>query len=165
MAKKPRELYDQLLQICQWKLFPKTPKSSVGETEVKSAVLAFFRRQGYKVDPSPDTGPGGYDIVCYHEEKKRWWIIEAKGASGNLSVDFPQCMGQLLLTMHHGQMISASYGIAVPDTDYFTLRHAALPEQLRSCLQWHWFFVSSLAQVRFVEPPGCQCLEPPVVGA
>ncbi len=159
MAKQQRYLYDRLLQDCQWKPYPRTRKVSLDEASVKLAVRAFFEKRGYKVDLSPNKGQGGYDIVCYHEEQKHWWIIEAKGGnSKSPSVDFPQCMGQLLLAMPVRQKVEVSFGIAIPDTQYYTLRSRDLPEKLRSDLQWHWFFVSSEGLVRPEEPPNCRCL-------
>jgi hypothetical protein len=91
---------------------------------------------------------GHADLACVDRAGVRW-IIEAKGETADVGLDFRTGLGQLVQSMGDQDAV---YGLAVPDTQRFANQMARVPKWVRQRLRLHWLIVAADGRVR-VEPP------------
>lgn len=114
------------------------------EAFVQHAIEAYFTAQGYQIED------GGYtDLVCSNSELKQRWIIEAKGQTADVGLDFRTGLGQLLQAMRDQE---AFYGLAVPDIPQYLAQCKKVSDWVRRALRLHWLLVQSDGSLRIVSP-------------
>lgn len=114
------------------------------EAFIQSAMTAYFTAQGFRIEN------GGYiDLVCYHPELRHRWIIEAKGQTSAIGLDFRTCLGQLLQAMNDPEVF---YGLAVPDIPAFIFQCEKVSQWVRQALRLHWLLVQPNGAIRIVLP-------------
>lgn len=92
---------------------------------------------------------GNSDLVCVKNQDQDKWIIEAKGKTSDIGLDFRTGLGQLLQGMReHG----VNYALAMPEIQQFTAQARKLAPWLREVLNLHLIFVNETGQLRFVSP-------------
>jgi hypothetical protein len=90
------------------------------------------------------------DYYGKHPETGEEWLVEAKGKTSDIGLDFRTGLGQLLQGMKEP---NRKYGLAVPDIPQFVAQCNRVPERVRELLQIHWLIVGEDEGVRVVETP------------
>jgi hypothetical protein len=72
------------------------------------------------------------DLVCLDVDRGVTWVIEAKGETAAVGLDFRTGLGQLLAGMTRGR--KANYVLAMPDTPAFEGQRAAVSDWVRRAL-------------------------------
>jgi hypothetical protein len=78
---------------------------------VQRCLERHFGENGYK-----RTSAGHTDFACIHPSSGERWVVEAKGETADVGLDFCTGLGQLLQAMGDP---SARYGLAIPGTPKF----------------------------------------------
>ena len=107
---------------------------------VQRAIDTHFQSLGFVMGSK-----GHVDLVCDHPTTRERWIIEAKGETSDVGLDFRTGLGQLIQAMDEGE---AMYGIAIPDTPKFRYQLAKVSTRVREVLGLHWVVVAASGTVR-----------------
>jgi hypothetical protein len=91
---------------------------------------------------------GHADLACVDRAGVRW-IIEAKGETSDVGLDFRTGLGQLVQNMSDER---TRYALAVPDTQRFANQMARVPDRVRRALRLHWLIVAADGSVRVESP-------------
>lgn len=110
---------------------------------VQKAIEEYFNYLGYS-----RLEEGYPDLICLCEKSGTKWIIEAKGETTSIGLDFRTGLGQLVQRMDE----EANYAIAVPEIPQFVKQCSAIPERIRTCLNIHIIFVDARGNIRIVFP-------------
>jgi hypothetical protein len=92
---------------------------------------------------------GTADYACIDERTGERWIIEAKGKTSQVGLDFRTGIGQLVQGMTEQGW---RYGLAVPDTPQFVAQMQRVQPWVRDALGLSWLIVSEDGSIR-VEAP------------
>ncbi len=92
---------------------------------------------------------GFADFACEKPGSSENWVIEAKGETAAVGLDFRTGIGQLVL---HITDRTTRYGLAVPDTEKFIKQCDKLPSRVRESLNIFILLVNSSGQVQIVAP-------------
>jgi len=114
------------------------------EDFVQGAIERHFAELGFKLLSGTHA-----DLECEHPTSRERWLVEAKGLTSAVGLDFRTGLGQLLQRMHEP---STHYGVAVPDIPQFRSQCAQVSPRVRELLGVHWLFVTSEGLVRVVGP-------------
>jgi hypothetical protein len=114
------------------------------EGYVQSAIEAHFLGLGFTIDTNSDA-----DLLCAHSETGERWLVEAKGVTSAIGLDFRTGLGQLVQRMTDA---SVKYGIAVPEVERFLSQCRPVSSWVRERLGLHWLLVSEDGSVRRVAP-------------
>ncbi len=106
--------------------------------EAHFAVLGFTRKRERHAD-----------YAGHHLETGEKWLIEAKGMTAAVGLDFRTGIGQILQGMSDEK---SNHGLAVPDLPQFHRQVNAVPPWVRSVLRLHWLFVRADGSV-YVDSP------------
>ena len=109
---------------------------------VQKAIEGEFRSRGFKETPK-----GHIDLCCQHPQTSERWIIEAKGKTSEVGLDFRTGIGQLVQRMDEP---STRFGIAVPDIDQFRYQLRQVRGWVREALGIHWILISKDGRVTIV---------------
>ena len=88
-------------------------------------------------------------MVCICEKSKSKWIIEAKGKTAAVGLDFRTGLGQLVQRMKEQD---SNYAIAVPETAQFIKQCSVISKWVRVSLNIHIIFVDMQGNIRIVYP-------------
>ncbi len=99
----------------------KKEKVYPNEAYIQEAIENFFTQEGFIIDAE-----GQIDLIAEKNDDK--WIIEAKGMTSQITVDFNTCIGQLAKSMKSD---SYNYGIALPYEDKYKKQCLKLPKYFR----------------------------------
>jgi hypothetical protein len=114
------------------------------EAFVQQAIEAYFTEQGFQIEH------GGYnDLVCRDVKRGQKWIIEAKGQTSAIGLDFRTGLGQPLQAR---QDATALYGLAVPNTPAFVEQCRKVSDWVRQILRLHWLLIDQDGTVRIIPP-------------
>lgn len=111
---------------------------------VQEAIERHFRSFGYVEETK-----GHVDLACRHPQTGQAWVVEAKGETSQVGLDFRTGLGQLLQRMSDPE---ATHALAVPDTPKFRLQVEAVPAWVREALGLHWLLVGETGQVDVISP-------------
>ncbi len=93
----------------------------------------------------------GYtDLACIHPETGERWVIEAKGHSTGVGLDFNTCLGPLLKRMHDQE--SAKFGLAILAIDQYRKQISGIGSRVRRALHLHWILVAEDGVVSIISP-------------
>jgi len=122
----------------------KNPTVFPNEAFVQKAIHEFFGRAGYL-----DTKDGYADFVCHHPTSGERWIVEAKGLTSSVGLDFNTGIGQILRRMKEP---SWNYGYALPLIPPFVRACNDLPSHVRHVINLHLIFVAENGAVTIIKP-------------
>ena len=111
---------------------------------MQAALERYFGELGFEVDVEGDA-----DLICAHSGSNQRWLVEAKGVTSQIGLDFRTALGQLVQRMSDA---SVSYGIGLPVSDQFLAQCRKVSPWLRTQLQLHWFLVNEDGSVKRVDP-------------
>lgn len=111
---------------------------------VQNAIEDYFKDRGYST-----LREGNADLVCICENNKSKWIIEAKGETTAVGLDFRTGLGQLVQRMNEQD---ANYAIAVPETAQFIKQCSVISKWVRVSINIHIIFVDIQGNIRIVYP-------------
>ena len=89
------------------------------------------------------------DLICSHPETGKRWLIEAKGVTSSIGLDFRTGLGQVIQRMNEP---TANYGLALPRDDRFLTQCRNVSRRVREALSLHWLVVSPDGSVTIVPP-------------
>jgi hypothetical protein len=93
--------------------------------------------------------PGGTaDLICIDGDGSRW-LIEAKGRTTDIGLDFRTGLGQLLQAWRDDE---CRYALAMPDIPQFAKQRKRVSDSARKRLNLYWLIVSDDGSVAVVEP-------------
>ena len=112
---------------------------------VQKAIEAYFTEQGFTL-----LDEGYTDLACVRPQTGERWVVEAKGHSKALNVDFNTCLGQLLKRMHDDE--SGRFGLALPDIPQYHRQIGLISRRVRHALNLHWILVAEDGRVVLYAP-------------
>lgn len=77
------------------------------------------------------------------------WIVEAKGLTSSVGLDFNTCLGQLVKWMSSAENI---YALAIPKHEKYKRQCVLLPKYVRSVLKIHIIVVDADGVVTILKP-------------
>jgi hypothetical protein len=114
------------------------------EAFVQAALKQYFTALGFQIEDG-----GHVDLICRNDKLGQRWIIEAKGETADIGLDFRTGLGQLVQAMNDP---SVRYGLAIPDTTKFLVQCGKVSDWVRQAIQLHWLFVRPNGAVKIVNP-------------
>ena len=114
------------------------------EDEVQEVLEEYFTNQGYRCVHEKQ----GVDLIATHRVKETW-VIEAKGDTSSIRVDFCTCAGQLLGRIKEP---GCNYGIAVPHTKQYINQARQLSNYVRRQLNIYIIYVNEAKEVQIEAP-------------
>lgn len=111
---------------------------------VQAQLERHFHRLGFRQEKRDHI-----DYVGVHPDTHETWIIEAKGETSDVGLDFRTGLGQILQAMAEP---SARFGFAVPRTPKFLAQCKKVPDRVRVALGLHWLLVEESGKVVVVDP-------------
>jgi hypothetical protein len=89
------------------------------------------------------------DFMCINTLKNEKWIIEAKGKTTAIGLDFNTCVGQIIKRM---ETPNIKYAIAVPKIEQYIKQCKLIKQWIREALNLYWIFIDSDGKMIIVEP-------------
>jgi hypothetical protein len=126
--------------------FPKGEAFPI-EAFVQQAIERHFVTLGFKPEPA-----GYIDYVCVYPETGERWVIEAKGKTLDIGLDFRTCLGQVVQRMDDPSDGSTRYAVAMPDLPQYQAQCQQVKTAVRMLLNLHWLFVDEDGTVQTVTP-------------
>ncbi len=111
---------------------------------VQLAIEKFFAKEGYQVVEFRYA-----DYCCLNPANGQKWIVEAKGKTTAIGLDFRTGIGQIIQRMEDE---TANYAIAVPALTQFHNQMKNIPHRVRVLLNLHYLLVSEDGSVLVVKP-------------
>lgn len=111
---------------------------------VQWAIERHFQELGYQVKPHSHA-----DLYCVHPMTGEMWLIEAKGLTSDVGLDFRTGLGQLIQLIEKAE---TKYGIAVPNIPQFIKQCRLVSTMVRNQLNLHWLLVAEDGMVSVVPP-------------
>jgi hypothetical protein len=109
---------------------------------LQAAIETYFK--GYE-----RIAGGDADLACRDCETGEVWIVEVKGLTSAVGLDFRTGLGQLLQRMNDAE---AHYAMAVPNLRSFISQCRRVPEWVRRALRMHWLVVDRDGAVTVYSP-------------
>jgi len=112
------------------------------EAFIQEAIERYFLNEGYKIENSAHV-----DLVAVNHDDK--WIIEAKGMTSQITVDFNTCLGQLVKSMFTHDV---KYAIAIPSEIQYTKQCKQLSDYFRVTNNLYILIIDQNARVQIIQP-------------
>lgn len=111
---------------------------------VQKAVEEYFLQLGFKqIDVKYS------DFVCVNPNSGEKWVVEVKGATKAIGLDFHTCLGQLVQRMDSE---NCKYEIALPNITEYIYQCKILKQWVRNKLQSYWLLIDDEGQVKIYSP-------------
>ena len=120
----------------------KKEKAYPNEAFIQEAIEKYFLNNGFTVEKD-----GQIDLIAEKANVK--WIVEAKGATSQITVDFNTCIGQLVKSM---TTPLTNYAIALPNEEKYKNQSMKLPDYFRVNNNLHIIIVDKNAQIHIIKP-------------
>ena len=111
---------------------------------VQAAIERHFASTGHRPSQVKHS-----DFACEDPRTGRRWVIEAKGLTTAVGLDFRTGLGQLVQRASDPKV---SYGLAVPNIPSFLSQCRAVSAWVRQSLSIHWIVVDQDGSVRVISP-------------
>jgi len=111
---------------------------------VQKAIEAHFSTIGFDLESGSHA-----DLVARNKNTGERWLVEAKGVTTSIGLDFRTGLGQLIQRMADPK---TTYALAVPREDRFISQCRAVPLWIRQALRLHWLLVNSEGGVQVIPP-------------
>lgn len=112
------------------------------EIFIQEAIEHYFLSYDFIINAS-----GHVDLIAEKENER--WIIEAKGLTSSVGVDFNTCLGQLIKSMKDSKTI---YAIAVPKIDSYKRHCEMISDYFRKLVGLHISVVDRTGNVSLILP-------------
>lgn len=120
----------------------KLPHEFPNESFIQEQLEEYFIQLGYFVIPEKPI-----DLKCVHRANNETWIIEVKGITTQIGLDFKTCLGQLLMRMDNPEY---KYAIAMPDIISYHQQINKVPKAVLKQLNLHWLLISQDGMVTLI---------------
>ena len=120
----------------------KKDKMFPNEAFIQVALEKYFLKLGYEIKSD-----GQVDILAFKENEK--WIVEAKGLTSAVGLDFNTCIGQIVKSM---DCETTNYAIAIPEHAKYIIQCSKIPSAFRERNNLYFLFVDEKENIRVVEP-------------
>ncbi|QRN85831.1 hypothetical protein JR334_00925 [Clostridia bacterium] len=120
----------------------KKEKVYPNEAFIQEAIENYFSNEGFEIQKD-----GQIDLIAEKNDEK--WIIEAKGMTSQITVDFNTCIGQLVKNMESSTW---NYAIAIPYEDKYKVQCMKLPDYFRNNNNLYIIIVNENAQIKVITP-------------
>jgi hypothetical protein len=111
---------------------------------VQRAIESHFSRLGFVLECETLA-----DLVCVHEHTAERWLIEAKGATSSIGLDFRTGLGQLIQRMTDP---STKYALAIPYDERFLAQCGLVTARVREAIGLYWLIVKPDGSVATIPP-------------
>ncbi len=111
---------------------------------VQQAIEAYFLSEGFTLESSRYA-----DLICVDESNQVHWIIEAKGKTAAIGLDFRTGIGQILSRMTDQNV---KYALAVPNIPQFATLCNQISGWVRESLNLHWILVGEDSSIHILRP-------------
>lgn len=111
---------------------------------VQIAIEKYFKDHGYKI-----INERYADLTCFCKVTNKKWIIEAKGETSSIGLDFRTGLGQLIQGMDNPEV---NYAMAVPKTRQFIEQCRKLSRWVRIALNINLLFIDKQGRITFIAP-------------
>ncbi|EMX8596732.1 hypothetical protein AAH223_003485 [Enterobacter hormaechei] len=111
----------------------KLPHEFPNESFVQECLEEHFIKSGFTIIRERPI-----DLKCINKTTNEIWIIEVKGKTTQIGLDFKTCLGQLLMRMSDP---TYKYAIAMPDIISYHQQINKIPKSVQEKLNLHWFFI------------------------
>jgi hypothetical protein len=111
---------------------------------VQQVIEKYFLDSKYR-----SLDPGYTDLIVQHEETREKWVVEAKGETSSIGLDFRTGLGQLIQRMEDSKV---NYAIAVPDIPQFNKQYKLVSKRIRQLLNLYILLVSNDGKVKVIKP-------------
>ena len=112
------------------------------EAFIQEAIEKYFSAEGFTIEKD-----GQIDLVAEKNDEK--WIVEAKGMTSQITVDFNTCIGQLVKSMTSSLW---KYAIAIPYESKYRFQCKIVPQNFRLISNLHFIIVNQYAQISIIKP-------------
>lgn len=116
----------------------------LNEAFVQAAIEKHFCSSGYERVIATHS-----DYACQHPSTGDRWVIEAKGATSAIGLDFRTGLGQLV---QRASEPTVRYVLAVPNIPKVLSQCSQVSTWVRESLGIHWLIVSEDGSIRTVSP-------------
>lgn len=120
----------------------KKEKIYPNEAFIQESIEKHFRISGYEIQED-----GQIDLIAENDNEK--WVIEAKGLTSQITVDFNTCIGQLAKSM---QSNTCNYALALPSIEKFKTQCMKLPDYYRERNNLYIIVVNEKQEVNIIKP-------------
>lgn len=120
----------------------KKAKEYPNEAFIQEAIENYFSNKGFVIEKD-----GQIDLIAKKNDEK--WIVEAKGITSQITVDFNTCIGQLVKSMASPAW---NYAIAIPCEDKYKVQCVKLPEYFRKNNNLYFIIVNENGQIKIIMP-------------
>ena len=104
------------------------------ESFIQEKIEEYFLSKDFEL-----LDPGYADLKCSHKDSKEIWLVEAKGKTAQMGLDFRTCLGQILQRMENPEWV---YAIALPDLPQYLNQCHQVPDWVRRLIKLNWILVS-----------------------
>lgn len=111
---------------------------------IQNAVEKYFDSLGYE-----QINVKYIDYVGINTQTEEKWVIETKGKTTEVGLDFRTCLGQLIQRMDDN---NANYGIALPEILEYKEQCRMMKKWVVELLKINWLFVDENMAVRLISP-------------
>lgn len=111
---------------------------------VQRAIEEYFYKMGYM-----QINERYSDFVCINPNNNEKWVVEAKGETKAIGLDFRTCLGQLIQRIDSR---NTRYAIALPNIISYINQCKAVKQWVRKELQIYWLFVDEDGKVKVLSP-------------
>jgi hypothetical protein len=127
--------------------YPRGPEYP-NEGFIQVAIETHFQGAGFEVQKKKGVQKenGDPDLICRDSRSAQRWVIEAKGETKNIGLDFRTGLGQLMQRMDDE---SAHYALAVPNLPSFVTQCRFVPQRVRRAMRLHAAALEMLMTLNF----------------
>ncbi len=111
---------------------------------VQRAIESHFIALGFQLNPR-----GNADLSCKHPSTGEHWLVEAKGQTSSVGLDFHTGLGQLVKQMDDA---NCNYALAMPATPQFIRQCQSVNLWVRIQLHLYWLIVADDQKVNVIAP-------------
>lgn len=114
------------------------------EGYVQLAIEKHFSTLGFQNDTDGDA-----DLISVHPLTNERWVVEAKGSTAAIGLDFRTALGQLLQRIDE---TTDKYAIAVPNIPQFIRQCQLVSPWVRNKLNLYWLLIKKDGVVTIIGP-------------
>jgi|HigsolmetaGSP11D_1036233.scaffolds.fasta_scaffold13136_3 hypothetical protein len=118
------------------------------EVYVEGVLKKHFQTLGYTVDKG-NPYRAEADLICIDPLTNETWMIQVKGKTKAIGVDFNTCLGQIIKNMTNPDH---KHAIAFPDINEYWEQVRKIPFWVRKKLNLYVIFVNEFEDVRLIHP-------------
>ncbi|PPK77524.1 hypothetical protein BXY41_11663 [Lacrimispora xylanisolvens] len=120
----------------------KKDNSYPNEAFIQFSIEKYFNDLGYEIDTLNQV-----DLIARKNDE--CWIVEAKGITSSVGLDFNTCLGQLIKSMKNDLSI---YSIAVPKHIKYKRQCKLIPDYFRQLIKLHILLIDEKGDVTIIYP-------------